>query len=101
MKKLLTLNLLSLLLLSSVATAADPNKNEVLLSLQKSADAQAMALEIEKQIKKNGADCQPNRCLRRIDRQAGKGQHCNHQRHNAVFALRAVAQHPPKWLNQD
>lgn len=56
MKKLLTLNLLSLLLLSSVATAADntqsANKNEVLLSLQKSADAQAMALESEKQIKK-------------------------------------------------
>lgn len=52
MKKLLTLNLLSLLILSSVATAADPNKNEVLLSLQKSADAQAMALESEKQIKK-------------------------------------------------
>ena len=52
MKKLLTLNLLSLLILSSVATAADPNKNEVLLSLQKSADAQAMALEREKQIKK-------------------------------------------------
>lgn len=52
MKKLLTLNLLSLLILSSVATAAEPNKNEVLLSLQKSADAQAMALESEKQIKK-------------------------------------------------
>lgn len=52
MKKLLTLNLLSLLILSSVATAAAPNKNEVLLSLQKSADAQAMALESEKQIKK-------------------------------------------------
>ena len=52
MKKLLTLNLLSLLILSSVATAADPNKNEVLLSLQKTADAQAMALESEKQIKK-------------------------------------------------
>lgn len=52
MKKLLTLNLLSLLILSSVATASDPNKNEVLLSLQKSADAQAMALESEKQIKK-------------------------------------------------
>ena len=52
MKKLLTLNLLSLLILSSVATAADPNKNEVLLSLKKSADAQAMALESEKQIKK-------------------------------------------------
>lgn len=52
MKKLLTLNLLSLLILSSVATAADPNKNEVLLSLQKSADAKAMALESEKQIKK-------------------------------------------------
>ena len=52
MKKLLTLNLLSQLILSGVATAADPNKNEVLLSLQKSADAQAMALESEKQIKK-------------------------------------------------
>ena len=55
-KKLLTLNLLSLLMFFSVATAADPtqsaNKNEVLLSLQKSADAQNLALEKEKQLKK-------------------------------------------------
>lgn len=55
-KKLLTLNILSLLIFSTVATAADntqsANKNEVLLSLQKSADAQNLALEKEKQLKK-------------------------------------------------
>lgn len=47
MKKFLTLNLLSLLMFSSVAMAADNtqiSKNEVLKQLQHSADAQELAL---------------------------------------------------------
>lgn len=60
MKKLLTLNLLSLLIFSNVAMAEDNSqaggKNEVLLSLQKSADAQNLALKEELKNKKEKAE---------------------------------------------